>query len=157
MFISREGGYQAPVSQTYEILYDAGISESDEVVSALSDAIMCDSWVARDFYVGDDAQQLSWGWDRFKHIAKHKTRYFFQQDDDHGDFDERLTPSDMLATISGSIRSDLGGYDLIRPILADTEIVRVRVDSEAHGTAAQIGPPPVEHANQSSTPTSRTE
>ena len=149
MFISREGGYQAPVSQTYEVLYDAGISERDEVVSALSNAIMCDSWVSRDFYMGDDAQQLSWGWDRFKHIAKHETRYFFQQDDDHGPYGERLTPSDMLQAITGSIRSDFGGYDLIRPIPAGTDILRVRVDNDAHATAAEIGPPPIERAKQS--------
>lgn len=149
MFISREGGYQAPVSQTYEVLYDCGISEVDEVVSALSDAIQCDSWVARDFYVGDDAQQLTWGWDGFKELAKHHTRYFFQHSDDKGAVHDRLSPSDMLKVITGSIRSEFGDYDLIRAIPTGTEIIRVRIDPAAKTMAADIGPPPIERANQS--------
>lgn len=70
MYITREGGWQAPLSTTPDVLYDAGFSENDDMIAALDDMIDCGAWVEREFYRGTDSQRLSWGWDSFKTFTK---------------------------------------------------------------------------------------
>lgn len=147
MYISAEGGYQAPVSDSWEVFADYDISEDSDVIEALIDSIGNDGWVAREFYRGDDSQRLVWGWDWFKHVTKHQTRYLFlnPEVDDRDD----IPASQMLNIIADVIAKDLGGFELIKAIGQDTDLFRIRVGDEAYDTAAAIGPPPAEYANQS--------
>lgn len=146
MYISAEGGFQAPTSDTYEILRDYGVSEDDDVIDALCGAISTETWVQREYYRGDDGERLAWGWEAFKHLTKNETRYFFLQGESD---DDELTPAEMLRTIAGMIRSKFGNYDLIQSIPASTDIVRIRIDVEPQNEARAIGTPPPHFATQS--------
>lgn len=147
MYISAEGGYQAPVSDSWEVFADYDISEDSDVIEALIDSIGNDGWVEREFYRGDDSQRLVWGWDWFKHVTKHQTRYLFL--DPKADDRDDIPASQMLDAIAEVIAKDLGGFELIKAIGPDTDLFRIRVGDEAYDTAATIGPPPAEYANQS--------
>lgn len=146
MYISREGGWQAPLSTTADVLYDAGFSENDDVLAALDDMIECEAWVEREFYRGTDSQRLTWAWDSFKAFTKNHTRYFFLQAEDEG-YDE-LTPADVLGAVSDMIRSKLADEGLIKTVDANTDLVRIRVDDQPQTMATAIGTPKPEHARQ---------
>ena len=147
MYISREGGWQAPLSTTSDVLYDASFSENDDVLAALDYMIECEAWVEREFYRGTDSQRLTWAWDSFKAFTKNHTRYFFLQTNHEG-YDE-LTPGEVLGSVSDMIRSKLADEGLIKTIGADTDLVRIRVDDQPQITGTAIGTPKPEHARQS--------
>jgi len=147
MYISREGGWQAPLSTTSDVLYDAGFSENDDMLEALGDMIECEAWVEREFYRGTDSQRLTWGWDSFKAFTKNHTRYFFLQSGEDN-YDE-LTPGDVLGSVADMILTKLANEGLIKPITGDTDLIRIRVDDAPQHAATAIGTPKPEHARQS--------
>lgn len=147
MYIGREGGYQAPLSDTDEVIADYDISDNDDVVQAVIDAIDTEAWVERDFYRGDDGQRLTSGWTWFKHVTMHQSRFLFLKND--GDkYDDDIPPSQMLGTIGGVISSDLAAYPLIKTLGEETDLYRIRIGAAPFATAAAIGPPPLEFATQ---------
>jgi hypothetical protein len=139
---SAEGGYQADLVDTYEVLEDCGVSDEEDVIQAIVDSMETDAWVAREFYRGSDSDRLSWGWDSFKEAIKHRTRYFFLE----GDLYDDMPPARMLEKIADTIRRRPGGMDLIQRLPSDTNILRIRVDARRHDTAAAIGTPPAAFA-----------
>lgn len=147
-YISAEGGYQASISDTWDVLADYEISEDSDVVDAIIDVVGSDGWVERDYYVGDKSQRLEWGWDWFKEVVKHQTRYVFLAPDEH-DVTAEVPPSRMLAAIGETVIDDLADLNLISEIGVDTDLFRIRVGSEAFHTGAEIGTPPAQFANQS--------
>ncbi len=147
MYISAEGGYQAPISSSWDVFADYDISESGDVLEALIDSIDTDGWVERDFNLGDDSQRLVWGWDWFKHVTKHQTRYLFLKQGSEDD--QEIPPSRMLDTIAAVISSDLGGVDLIKTVGQDVDFIRVRIGAAGYDQASALGPPPTDFATQS--------
>ena len=146
MYESAEGGYQADLRDIWDLFFDYDISENTDVVDALIEAIDTKYWVDRDFYIGDDSSRLRWGWDWFKHVTKHKSRYLFLRlDDDKDD----IPPSRMLDVIGNLVRSNSQDLRLIRTITTDVDLFRVRIADRAVSTAAEIGSPPEECAIQS--------
>ena len=145
-YISREGGWQAALSTTQDVLYGAGISENDDVLGALEDMIDNEAWIEREHYHGTDSERLSWAWASFKEYTKHYTRYFFLQADEKEH--DGLTPAFVLGSVAEMIPK-LAGEGLVQVIGTSTEIVRIRVDGGPHDTAALIGTPKAEHATQS--------
>jgi hypothetical protein len=147
MYISAEGGWQASMTATIDVLYDTNFTENDNVVAALVDMIDNEAWVEREFYRGTDSQRLAWGWDSFKDFTKNNTRFFFLQ---NGDFDrDEVTPAEILATLSDMILSDSGEAGLIKTIEPNAELVRIRVADQPHEAVGEIGPPTPEFARQS--------
>lgn len=148
-YISREGGWQAPLSETWEVLGGLEISESQDVLDALADAIDNEAWVERDFYWGSDSQRLTWGWQSFKDYTKHHTRFFFLHRRDDGYDDGELTPGELLDRLAKIIRSKLAGQGVIRTIGTAESLIRLRIDDVPHHSAEAIGTPPAEFATQS--------
>lgn len=146
MYVSREGGYQAPTYDSWDVVanYDIG---SEHVEEELADVLMDKMWVKRDFYYGTESDHLAFGWENFKDFVKHRSRYFFLQESSEDRAD--ISPSDLLEAIAGMVSSRLGGYDLVVTIEQGETLVRVRLDDDAHSTAAEIGPPPLQYASQS--------
>ncbi|MEE4209409.1 MAG: HEPN-associated N-terminal domain-containing protein [Parvularcula sp.] len=146
MYVSREGGYQAPTYDSWDIMaeYDIG-SEAveDELVNVFIDKM----WVQRDFYYGTRGDHLAFGWESFKEFVKHRSRYFFLQETSENR--SEISPSEMLDTIARLMSSRLGAYDLVVSIDEGAVFYRVRLDDNAHTTADQIGPPQVQFATQS--------
>jgi hypothetical protein len=149
MYVSAEGGYMAPISDTWEVLADYEISENSAVVDDLAGSINTDAWVTREFYHGDDSQRLVWGWDSFKEFTKGHSRYFFLQPEAEEEDDDELTPAEMLGSIAGMIKSDLGAYNLIKRLASGTDLIRIRIDGATHNLATEIGAPTPEFATQS--------
>ncbi len=147
MYIGSEGGYQAAVSDIDDVLADYEISDDVGVMEALIESIDDNGWVERDFYIGDKSQQLEWGWESFKQVTKHQTRYLFLSLKE-GD-SSSVPASQMLDAISEVIASDLGDFEFIKTIGTDTNLIRIRIAPAAFGTAADIGSPPEEFAVQS--------
>lgn len=147
-YVSAEGGYMAPIAQTWEVLAGYEISENDAVTDALLAAIDIEAWVEREYYRGNDSQRLTWGWESFKEFTKNQTRYFFLQHHKN-QYDDDLSPSEMLGAIEGIIKSQLADHGLIRPIKASVDLIRIRIDSVAHKTATALGTPKSEFARQS--------
>lgn len=150
MYVSAEGGYQASISDTSEVLWDLGVSENDAVVDALNRSIHDNGWVSRSYYTGSQEEILIDGWARFKDVIKHQSRYFFlsPNENDYA-FGPEIAPHAMLDAIAGVILGDLADYELVRSISTDSELVRVRLDQKRHHLASEIGTPPARFANQS--------
>jgi hypothetical protein len=148
-YISREGGWQAPLTDTSEVLSYLDISQDNGVLDALAHSIDNDAWVERDFYRGNDSQRLTWGWDSFKDYTKHHTRFFFlhRQDDVYDDGD--LSPGELLDRLAKMIRSKLTGQGVVRTIGTDENLIRLRIDDVPHHSAEAIGTPPAEFSTQS--------
>jgi hypothetical protein len=146
MYISAEGGYQAPVYDTYDVLSEYEITENSDVFDALVDSIEDNGWVERDFYIGDKSQRLSWGWDSFKRVTKHQTRYLFLNPEADGQSD--FPASQMLGAIGRVLATDLEDYPFIKTIGTNTDLFRIRIGPDAYTKAAEIGSPPEEWAIQ---------
>ena len=147
MYVGAEGGYQAAVSDINEVLDDYDFSEDPDVVEALIESIDDGGWVERDYYIGDKSQRLAWGWESFKRVTKHQTRYLFLSStaDDGSD----LPTSQMLGAIAEVIAADLEDFDFVKTISQDADLIRIRIGPAAYATAGEIGSPPEEHALQS--------
>lgn len=146
MYVSREGGYQAPTYDSWDIVAEYGIG-NEEVEDELTDVLMDKMWVQRDFYYGTHGDHLAFGWESFKEFVKHQSRYFFLQETREGR--SEISPSEMLDAIAGLMSSRLGAYDLVVSIEEGAIFYRIRLDDIAHSTVEQIGPPPVQFASQS--------
>lgn len=144
-----EGGYQARLTDTWDIFYDCDytISENDNVVEALIRAINTEAWVKRHYYIGNDSQRLGWGWEAFKTVTKHQTRYLFLRLGEPAD--DGLSPSRMLDAIAEVIGSAAEGGGLLKSISPSANLFRVRIDPVCFRDAAAIGPPPIQYATQS--------
>lgn len=152
MYVSAEGGYQAKISDTRDVLWSLDLSDEVDVIDALISAIYNDGWVEREYYRGSESDILRWGWDRFKEVVKHETRYFFltPADGDAYDSGGEIRPSAMLDTIANVLVSRLADFNLVRPIVTDTDLIRLRLDNRVrHKTASALGTPPAQFANQS--------
>lgn len=150
MYVSAEGGYQAPISDTSEVLWELEISENDAVVDALIRSIHDNGWVSRSYYTGSQSEILRYGWEHFKEVIKHTSRYFFlSPNDDDYTFGPEIAPHAMLDAIAEVILRDLCDYDIIRSLPTDTDLVRIRIDQKKQKCAAEIGTPPAQYANQS--------
>jgi len=144
---SAEGGYQASITDTWDVLGDYDISEDTDVIDAIVNVVGSDGWVEREYYIGDESQRLEWGWDRFKQVVKHQTRYVFLAPDDDDGMVE-VPPSRMLAAIGETVVDELADLRLIKEIGVATDLFRIRVGAERFHTGAEIGTPPAEFANQ---------
>lgn len=147
-YISAEGGYQAPIESTLNILHDYDISDSSEVLEAISDVVAGHGWVEREYYIGDKSQRLMWGWEAFKEVVKHQTRYVFLAPEETNGSAE-VPPSAMLAEIGAMVVDELADLDLITEITMETDLFRIRIGPQAYKTGAEIGTPPAHCANQS--------
>lgn len=149
VYETAEGGWQANLTDTWDIISDMDISDDQEVIDAIVGAIDVWGWVPSDFYRGSESDRLTWGWDSFKRYVKNDTRFFFlSKEKDEFDYDE-ITPGELLSAIATLVRSGEDWSGLVRTIEAGSTVFRVRVDSEEHTSAASIGAPPVEFARLS--------
>lgn len=137
---TREGGWQANLTDTSDIVHNMDISDNSDIIDAIIKSIDNEGWVSRDFYRGSDSDILTWGWESFKSYVKNETRFFFlARERDQYDY-EQLTPGDLLSAISMIIKSgDFSG--IVHEVAASKNIVRIRIDDGKHYSAADIETP----------------
>ena len=103
-------------------------------------------WCTANAYGLDDSEQPRFSWDHFCDVVKHQRRHFFM--DDTGDSLE----SDVLsaAEILDTILSYAERMNLYESLPEGTRLLRARWESRdcRYETPGEIGPPPVEKANQ---------
>jgi hypothetical protein len=149
VYETREGGWQAKLTDTTDIVSNMGISEEEDVIESIIQSIDNWSWVSRDFYRGSDSDILTWGWNSFQSYVKNESRYFFlSRTRDKYDF-EQLSPGDLLKAISDIIKSDDIPKSPIQMIAPSATIIRIRIDDREHHLAADIGAPPGPNARWS--------
>jgi len=101
----------------------------------------------KDYFGLTESEALSYGWERFCTVLKHKTRFVFLAERDENvsiRTPDDITPADFLDHLAELI-TELG---LVRELSAGTRFCRVRVHDPSISveTASDLGPPPVEHA-----------
>jgi hypothetical protein len=75
---SREGGWQWPVLDSYELIFDKiGLEVGEALEKDIAHAFFGGEWVERNPYVLPQSQTLIFGWQRFVDLVKHHTRYVF--------------------------------------------------------------------------------
>lgn len=114
-------------------------SPSEDAAAAFSDYSLCE----RNYWRLKDDEMLRYGWERFRDLVKHRTRYlFFDTVPEETPWDEGIPPSRMLSAL-GTLVND---FEMFSVISRYSIIFRVRIhpESESFCTAADLGPPPKE-------------
>jgi hypothetical protein len=147
VYETAEGGYQADMTNTQEILRDMKITDDEKLLQLINKNIHNDYWVERDFYAGSNSQRFTWGWEAFCDEVMHRKRYLFlHADPDENDWE--ITPSNFLFKLADYKNTTLDDVGLIREVNTDKDIYRVRIGSQNYTTAAELGAPPAQYAIQ---------
>jgi hypothetical protein len=150
-WISREGGWQSPVYDTWELfrsyikdeLEIDGSDLLDDIIESVGDK----QWCQRDHLLLPPGQAMIYGWERFSYAVKYETRYMFfewsEGDVSYGNPDE-IPPSEMLRRIGKSLEET----GLLKTIPEGSRFFRARPhkEHEIYTTARDLGPPPCERA-----------
>lgn len=148
-FESAEGGYLASLVDTYDLIYDHyEISDNESVCIKLHDSIINQLWVEKDYYIGSEGKRFQWGWDAFRNEVTYKKRFVFLYDEgrerDYGE----ITPSDFLFDLANFKNNRLDRVSLIKKIMPDIDIFRVRAHKTKLKTSKELGAVPQDKANQ---------
>jgi hypothetical protein len=151
-YIGREGGYQGPHWDTYELLFDEiglqiGTLGHDALVHDLVGEIGDETWAEYDWTTLELDDSLLHSWAEFRQITTGSRRFFFHThggDDSHPD--DRSVGS-FLVEVAEFV-DQLGLVKLTEP---GTPYYRVRdqIDPPFEPTAEQLGPPPAQVCLQS--------
>ena len=143
---SAEGGYQAEVRDSYDLLFLVEIvtdTDNEDLVSDLEGAIGHRQWCRKNIWELPPERQLLFAWEAFSERVKYRTRYvFFRMPDakeESGIVDDEKVPEHILDRL-GKIVSKNG---LVSILPKGTIITRVRVHKPecSFETSAQLGPP----------------
>jgi hypothetical protein len=133
-----------PRAVAREILAAAGVTHSglsEDVAAGLSGTT---TWWRRDHREGSQIEQLSDGWETFKHLVKYEMRYFFAS--------SPTGSGGMTAERLLEVVSDVGQHtEQVWPVSCPVPLYRARTalsESEAAQWvhAAELGPPPADRA-----------
>lgn len=152
MYVSREGGYQGAHEDTYDCLYGSiGLQltslDEERLRHDLASEIGDDAWCDYDNAALEIDQSLMSSWDEFQTATKGERRFFFHNigEPETSHPDERSIIQ-FLNEVAGLIASS----GLVQIVDAGYVLSRARpFVEEPWTTAAELGPPPVEHALQS--------
>ena len=149
-YISREGGYQLPTWDSYELLSEIELEfpndERDELFFAIARRLDDNSWCHWDPFRGSDEDVAKYSWQHFAWVTKHQRRFFFM--DHRSEFDlEEDSPGAVLKTIF-EYANEAG---LFKTLPTGTRLFRARWegDGDKLETAEELGPPPEAKATQS--------
>lgn len=91
---TREGGYQFPTTETYDLVRDYVPVENEALFDEIRDCLPDQYWCERDYYQLSPYRSLSFGWERFCDVVKHQRRYLFG-----GNMDRRVIRPRSVETI----------------------------------------------------------
>ena len=119
----------------------------EQLVPQLFGAYNEEDWCERDPYGLNDQERTRYSWDRFCQVVMHERRYFFLGEDRDEDDSDVYSPGEVL----GAIFEYAQQMGMLRDLPAGTNLVRARFegDGAALETPEDLGPPPLEKANQS--------
>jgi hypothetical protein len=155
----REGGYQAPHWDTYDLIFDRlGLDlprdRDDQLRFTLPDRISEEMWCAYDWLSLDYDQELDYAWRVFCRTIQHERRFFFalpkeNETEDKKDWNRDRNGFSPLSFLSEIVKlaEDFG---MVQILPSGTEFFRSRPcehDAPYH-TAQQLGPPPPDRSVQ---------
>ena len=117
-----------------------------ELLSALFGELFDHDWCQENAYGLNDLERPQYSWDYFRKVVMYKRRYFFLDDaGEENDF-SLLSPSEVLQTIFEYAEA----MGLFRELAVGSRVIRSRWEGpgERHETPSDLGPPPLEKANQ---------
>jgi hypothetical protein len=141
-----EGEYVASTMTTEELLRDEiGLeAPNEEAFSYFVTHLPDYAWVDVDYYSLHPRQTLMYGWERFAHAVKHRTRYLFFPPADPGAWaqHDEIRPEQMLDELGSVIRS----HRLVKTLPAGTMLYRVRPHDRVSrpATLSELASPPAE-------------
>lgn len=140
----REGGYQAPALDTWDILTDEGVATDDEPLQTLVSAWQGQAWVSRGAWWLTEDEALHYGWERFREIVLTERRFWFHLADRDSYEPSATPPGELLPSVGGAIERagltrSLGPGELL--FRAQTH----RPDERLEG-AERLGSPPADKA-----------
>ena len=151
-WIGSEGGYFGMHWDAEELVFDVLEMEfpkenHEQLVPQLFGAYNEEDWCERDPYGLNDQERTRYSWDRFCQVVMHERRYFFLGEDRDEDDSDVYSPGEVL----GAIFEYAQQMGMLRDLPAGTNLVRARFegDGPALETPEDLGPPPLEKANQS--------
>jgi HEPN/RES N-terminal domain 1/RES domain len=144
-----EGGYIGEVWSTRELLEtqlgtELRNDEDGTLFDALADGLGERIWCRRHPFSLTDDERLSFSWDEFCRLVKHRRHYFFLREQRQGD--ELYSPLALLKELATWCER----FNLVRPLSA-VRLYRARYQEpgEQLSTASELGPPPEEKATMS--------
>lgn len=131
-----------------DVVYDAvsffhsEFEPGRELLADVSAALTCQVWVDRDWQRPSPDLIMQYGWDAFKSIVKHQSRFLILGLPG-GDDDNRLTAVDVFQDLVAMIRAVPGLF----PVACPSPLYRGRMfatdpDISEFASAAQLGSPP---------------
>jgi hypothetical protein len=153
---SAEGGYQGDVYGTLELLNEIIPLDADyEVLEYLAHEIIQAEWTEGEFYGNSYSEELSYLWNNFSYLIKHKVRYLFKEiePNQHEDGPQNESYSILESIGNSIIKLNLFVNIPEKTNLFDQDVVIYR--ARQHGSTEEvksckhIGSPPSEKASSS--------
>lgn len=142
----REGGYQAPTCDSWDLAEHYGdLFVGDGLLEAVRDALVEETWVASNWAWSSRDEALAAGWDAFCHQLKYETRYVIwrkQPDRDAHEVGE-IPPAAILDAVGDLV--DLYPEWLTAEIEPGVKLWRAR-PHDAHedvASASELGTTPI--------------
>jgi hypothetical protein len=143
-FESKEGGYQGPVSPTYDVLLDEGVANHGGLLAHLAQAWDGQDWIRRDVWALSDHEALGTGWERFRQIVTNERRYWFTLAGPDPDEPTAVPPDRLLPAVGAAIEQ----AGIVRRLDAGSHLFRAHTHTPAERLtgAERLGAPPASHA-----------
>lgn len=131
----------APLYETWDLIAEFEITDSDSLNEDLVHAIAQDQWCQRNPYETRRDEALTYGWDAFRSYIKHRRRFTYLTRTvtaglGAGDLPMHAVPSAIAETVEET--------GLVRTLPAGEEWWRIRTHAAglSYSTAVEIGTPP---------------
>ena len=149
---SAEGGWVGEVSWDAEELalhvieLEFPQDNQDDLLPHLFGDHFDDNWCPRNAYGLNDQQRVRFSWEHFCEVVMHQRRYFFLDDEGKPYDREVYSPGEVLRTIFDYAQQE----NLFKELPAGTPLLRARWEGcePRLNSPEELGPPPVEKANQ---------
>jgi hypothetical protein len=131
------------ITDTADAFLSLGWECRDELFEDVCDSFMNDAWFpcSDGWWLGmPENMRRKYAWESFVRLTKHKTRYFFLNNNEE-DFasHEGYPPSKILEIICG----DILRFDMLKELPPGTDLYRVRtIFGNTFNTFSELGPPP---------------
>ncbi len=139
---SEEGGYMAPISDTWDIIDDLDITENNNVKKEIVNSIQNESWVKNGYYSGNESEIFLNAWENFKNTVKYKRRYtFLSKTNDY----KIINSSDFLNELVNYMERPLS-IKIIKAFEGTEKIYRARIGKEYYQDSKNLASPGIDNA-----------
>jgi hypothetical protein len=134
-------GYVGTVHDTWDLLWELDVTESDAIHKEFHDAITTGQWCQRDPYAATPTEALAWGWAAFRDFVKHRRRFTFLTTDHSTTDGAGMLP---MHAVPAAVAEAVAEAGLLRILPVGSEWWRIRPhpSTESYSHADELGTPP---------------